>query len=144
LDSATKTSAKWQSGSLPQGFHVDCIPRSRTYITFSGTVGRTRDAFATELHRYTWGGKQHFANVREITIPTELEPLVYPPRGLDDFGKNPLCGSSRISPMKSFLTQSHGGVEPLVWPKAPSPIQSRRLEGSHFGYGADRGAGTRK
>src|SRR5262249_43384487 len=69
-----------------QGFQVDYIPKSRTYISFSGTAAQVRAAFDTEVHRYTWHGRQHFANVRDVAIPVDLEAIVYPPTGLDDFG----------------------------------------------------------
>jgi hypothetical protein len=68
-----------------QGFRIDSAAMSRTYISFTGTAGQVRTTFGTELHRYSLHGKPHFANVREIMIPAELEPLVYSLEGLDDF-----------------------------------------------------------
>jgi hypothetical protein len=68
-----------------QGFRIDFEAKSRTYISFTGTAGQVRTTFGTELHRYSLHGKPHFANVREIMIPAELEPLVYSLEGLDDY-----------------------------------------------------------
>jgi hypothetical protein len=68
-----------------QGFHVDYAAKSRTHISFSGTAGQVRKTLGTDLRYYRVGDKKHFANVSEIEIPMELEPLVYAVRGLDDF-----------------------------------------------------------
>jgi subtilase family serine protease len=68
-----------------QGFHVDHAAKSRTHISFSGTAAQVRGAFHTELHRFNADGKRHFANVREVEIPAQLEPLILTIRGLDDF-----------------------------------------------------------
>jgi hypothetical protein len=80
-DDFTKV-ADWIVG---QGFQIDAVAKSRTYLSFSGTAAQVRDTFGTELHGYILNGKTHFANVREIAIPTDLEPLVYALEGLDDF-----------------------------------------------------------
>jgi len=69
---------------VSQGFQIDFTAKSRTHISFSGTAAQVRAAFGTEVHRYTVNGKPHFANVREIMVPAELEPLVYTIVGLDD------------------------------------------------------------
>ena len=68
-----------------QGFRVEAVARSRTYITFSGTAAQVRDAFRTELHRYRGSARTYFANSTEATIPADLEPLVSSISGLDDF-----------------------------------------------------------
>ena len=60
-----------------QGFQVDYVAKSRTHISFSGSPAQVRKTFGTELHYFQVGGKKHFANVSEIEIPRELEPLVY-------------------------------------------------------------------
>jgi hypothetical protein len=87
-----------------QGFHVDYMPKSRTYISFSGTAAQVRAAFDTEVHRYTWHGRQHFANVRDVAIPVDLESIVYPPTGLDDFGPE---GRITVTPRFTYDDGSH-------------------------------------
>ena len=64
---------------------MDFAANSRTHIAFSGTAAQVRQAFGTELHRYQINGRKHFANTQEISIPAQLEPLVYSLAGLDDF-----------------------------------------------------------
>lgn len=87
-----------------EGFHVDYLSKSRAYLSFSGTAGQVRNALATELHRFTWHGKQHFANIREIMVPAELEPLMYPPMGLDDLQDQPMA---QVRPRLSWNDGSH-------------------------------------
>jgi subtilase family serine protease len=77
--------AKVADWVVSQGFQVDFAADSRTYLTFSGTAAQVRAAFGTELHRYRIDGRVHFANIQEISIPAQLEPLVYSVAGLDDF-----------------------------------------------------------
>jgi uncharacterized protein (TIGR03437 family) len=67
-----------------QGFEVDFRARSRTWIAFSATAGQISQTFRTELHHFRVEGRAHFANVGDVQIPTDLEPLVYAIRGLDD------------------------------------------------------------
>jgi subtilase family serine protease len=69
-----------------QGFQIDDIGRSRTFITFSATAGQLRETFQTEIHRYRAGGRKHFASAREARIPVQLAPLLFTIAGLDDFG----------------------------------------------------------
>lgn len=70
---------------VSQGFRIDSTAKSRTYISFTGTAAHVRNTFGTELHCYQVGGKTHFANVREVAIPIELESMVYTLEGLDNF-----------------------------------------------------------
>jgi hypothetical protein len=69
---------------VSQGFQVDFVAKSRTYISFSGTAAQVRAAFGTEMHRYQISGRPHFANTQEISVPAQLAPLVYSLAGLDD------------------------------------------------------------
>jgi subtilase family serine protease len=73
-----------------QGFLIDGVARSRTFITFSATAGQIRDTFHTEIHRYRAAGRAHFASAREAEVPVDLTPLLFTITGLDDFGfENP-------------------------------------------------------
>ena len=68
-----------------QGFKNVVLSRSRTAVTFTGTVEQVRTAFHTEIHSLSIGGEQHYANVGEIKIPDNLSSLVRNVSGLDDF-----------------------------------------------------------
>jgi uncharacterized protein (TIGR03437 family) len=67
-----------------QGFQIDSAARSRTHITFSGTAGHARRAFGADIHRFHVDGRPRYATVTEAHVPTELAPLIYTLRGLDD------------------------------------------------------------
>ena len=53
-----------------QGFSVDSVARSKTFVRFSGTVGQAEAAFATEIHTYAIpaanGTEKHFAPSRPL------------------------------------------------------------------------------
>ncbi len=72
----------WLEG---QGFTVDPVSRSRTFITFSGNAGEVQSAFGTTIHRYRVNGRAHYANASDPVIPAALSPLVSGIRGLHDF-----------------------------------------------------------
>ncbi len=68
-----------------QGFQVEAVAKSRTYITFNATAGQVRNTFKTELHRYRAEGDSHFANAGDLEVPEALAPLLTAVRGMDDF-----------------------------------------------------------
>lgn len=72
-----------------QGFTVDPVSRSRTFITFSGTAGQVHAAFGTTIHHYKVNGQMHYANSTDLTIPAALSPLVSGIRGMNDFRPKP-------------------------------------------------------
>ncbi len=59
-----------------QGFTVGRVFKNRMAIEFSGTAGQVRNAFATEIHSFTFRGQQFQANVRDPKIPAALAPVV--------------------------------------------------------------------
>jgi subtilase family serine protease len=77
--------AKVTDWVVSQGFQVAFAAKSRTHLSFSGTAAQVRQSFGTEVHRYQVNGRQHYANTQDISIPAQLEPLVYSLSGLDDF-----------------------------------------------------------
>jgi subtilase family serine protease len=68
-----------------QGFTVDEVARSRTYVAFSGTAAQVRSAFGAEIHRFQVNGEAHYANVSDPSLPAPLADLVIGLRGLNDF-----------------------------------------------------------
>ncbi len=87
------------------GFHVNAAYPNKMIIDFSGTAGRVRDAFRTEIHNLTVNGKQHIANMSDPQIPAALAPAVVGVVSLNDFRPRPMykmhtdftfsgCGSS--------------------------------------------------
>jgi hypothetical protein len=58
------------------GFQVNRVSNGRTVIEFTGTAGQVREAFHTEIHRYTVNNEDHWANSSDPQIPTALTPVV--------------------------------------------------------------------
>ena len=59
-----------------QGFSDVVVGAGRTTIEFSGTAGQVRNAFHTEIRKYSLQGKMHFANASDPAIPAALAPVV--------------------------------------------------------------------
>ena len=81
--------ANIQSWLQQQGFSIDRIANSRNSIRFSGTVAQVESAFQTEIHNYRVGGKAHFANATDVSIPAALAGVVQSVRNIDDFRPKP-------------------------------------------------------
>jgi uncharacterized protein (TIGR03437 family) len=84
--------ATWLEG---QGFTVDPVSRSRTFLTFHGTAGQVQSAFNTTIHHYKVNGAMHYANSTDLTIPKALSPLVSSIRGLHDFRPKPQLAKAK-------------------------------------------------
>jgi len=72
-----------------QGFTVDPVSRSRTFLTFSGTAGQVQATFGTAIHSYRVNGQLHYANASDPRIPAALSSLVAGFRGMNDFHPKP-------------------------------------------------------
>jgi subtilase family serine protease len=72
-----------------QGLTMLQVSRSRSWVTFSGSVQQVQAALRTELHRYPVGGEMHFAASREPSVPSAFAGVVMGFRGLDDFRMKP-------------------------------------------------------
>jgi subtilase family serine protease len=77
--------AKVESWLQQQGFTVTGVSRSRSRITFSGSVGQIESAFGTEMHTYTAGGESHFAPSSDLSVPAALLGSVQTVANLSDF-----------------------------------------------------------
>jgi subtilase family serine protease len=85
----TKDLAKVTAWLQSQGLKVDGISRSRTEISFSGSVGQIEYALKTELHGYSVNGEKHFANATDVVLPAAFSAEVLGVRGLNDFRPKP-------------------------------------------------------
>jgi subtilase family serine protease len=98
--------AKVTSWLQSQGLAVDGISRSRTEISFSGTVGQVEYALKTELHNYSIKGEQHFANATDVALPAAFSREVLDVRGLNNFHPKPRF--RRLSPrFTSSISGNH-------------------------------------
>jgi len=59
-----------------QGFQVAKVAAGRGAIEFNGTVAQVRNAFHTEIHKFSVNGEEHIANLSEPSIPAALAPVV--------------------------------------------------------------------
>lgn len=71
------------------GLRVEKTSKSRQFLVFSGTAGQLRDAFHTEIHQYSIGGRAEFANASEIGIPQALAPVIRSISPLNSFYAEP-------------------------------------------------------
>ena len=74
---------------ISQGFNVLDVSPSKTFISFTGTVGQLRTAFNTDIHHVTINGENHMAAVSEPQIPAALASVVAGLNKLDDFKAKP-------------------------------------------------------
>jgi len=59
-----------------QGFQVAKVAAGRSAIEFNGTAGQVRNAFHTEIRKFSVNGEVHIANVSEPAIPAALAAVV--------------------------------------------------------------------
>jgi len=59
-----------------QGFQGIKVAAGRTVIEFSGNVGRVRNAFHTDIHKFLVRGEWRQANISDPQIPVALAPVV--------------------------------------------------------------------
>lgn len=81
-DSDVAKVTAWLTG---QGFTVTGVGRSKTFVTFSGTVATAERAFQTSIHSLTENGEQHIGNVTEPQLPAGLASVTASISGLNDF-----------------------------------------------------------
>jgi subtilase family serine protease len=91
-----------------QGFTVDEISRSRTWITFSGIAAQVEAAFHTSIHMYSVDGQTHYAPSAEPMIPDAFSGVVAAISGLHDFRPRLHSRVRRVGPrLTSSLSGKH-------------------------------------
>jgi hypothetical protein len=68
-----------------QGFQVAKVAAGRNAIEFSGNVAQVRNAFHTEIHKFSVNGEERIANVSEPAIPAALALVVKGVAALNTF-----------------------------------------------------------
>ncbi|HLY41640.1 MAG TPA: protease pro-enzyme activation domain-containing protein [Terracidiphilus sp.] len=86
-----------------QGFSIDTVARSRTFIKFSGNVNQVENAFQTQMHYFNVQGARHFAPATELSVPTAIAPTVAAITNLSDFRPH-----SQHIPRRSFTSGQTG------------------------------------
>ncbi len=91
-----------------QGFTVDEIARSRTWISFSGIAAQFDAAFHTSIHNYVVDGKTHYAPSADPSIPDAFAGVVAAVSGMHDFRPQPKSYALKVSPhLTSNLSGNH-------------------------------------
>jgi len=102
---------KVQAWLEQQGFSVDAVARSRTFIRFSGNVNQVEQAFRTEMHYYKIDGQQRFAPSAELSVPAAIAPTIESIRNLSDFRPRPMHTRGNIQrPRTAFTSGISGSV----------------------------------
>ncbi len=105
--------ARVQSWLEQQGFRVDSVARSLTFITFSGTAAQVEQAFSTEMHSYAvpFNGtvEHHIAPATELSLPAALAPVVLGVRNMDDFRPHPMKKASPEALANPAFTSATSG-----------------------------------
>lgn len=76
---------KVQTWLEQQGFTIDSVARSKTFIQFSGSVAQFEIAFQTQMHYYQAQGNRHFAPSSQLAVPSAFAGTVETIRGVSDF-----------------------------------------------------------
>ena len=72
-----------------QGFTVTQIPASNDRIVFSGTAAQVNAVFQTQMHKYLFHGKQHWANSTDISLPQAIAGMALGVWHLNTFRPEP-------------------------------------------------------
>lgn len=72
-----------------QGFHVDRVSNSRSWVVFSGNSSQVEQAFHTQMHQFQMNGATHLANATATQIPQALTRVVRGVMSLNDFFSKP-------------------------------------------------------
>ncbi len=104
----------WLQG---HGFEVHGVSASGMVVDFSGTAGKVRSAFSTEIHNLSVHGESHIANMQNPQIPAALGNVVVGINSLHDFHPKPSnhgVSAAHIDPVSRATV-------PAAAPGAPSP-----------------------
>ena len=97
-----------------QGFNIDEVARSRSWIAFSGTAEQVESAFHTEIHHYVVDGALHYAPAKEPSVPSAFGDVVLGLRSLDDFRWRPRLKTRRAH-FTSSITGNHFLTPDDIW-----------------------------
>src|SRR5277367_1380359 len=102
---ADADAAQVQQWLQSQGFTVHEVSQSRRFIAFSGNASQVENAFATEMHTYSYKGQSFISNSTNIQIPTALQAVV---KGAVRLHSDPKASSSALLGTKVHFKKSKG------------------------------------
>jgi len=91
------------------GFSVDQVSGSKSWIRFSGNAGQVENAFQTQIHQYSVKGVTKYANATNLSIPAALGPAVTGVVSMNNFLSSP----QHTAPAKVARNQS-GKLVPVA------------------------------
>lgn len=83
----------WLSG---QGFTIDEIANSATFVRFSGTAAQAQAAFSTSIHNVSVNGVTYYANLTDASVPAAIGGVVSGITGLHNFKVKPHVITRRV------------------------------------------------
>jgi subtilase family serine protease len=81
------------------GFSIGPAAKGKMTIDFSGSASQVQQAFHTPIHKFVVNGEEHWANVKDPSIPTALAPAVVGVASLHNFFPKP---QSIVRPAKQM------------------------------------------
>lgn len=91
-----------------EGFSIDHVANSKSFIQFSGTAGQVQQAFHTQIHKYVVNGISHWANATDPQIPAALSSVIAGVATLYDFAKKPQL----VKSPQAFTALAASGKKP--------------------------------
>jgi trimeric autotransporter adhesin len=101
------------------GFSIDRIHPGKTVLEFSGTTGQVRQAFHTEIHRYSVNGELHNANSSDPQIPQALAPVIAGFASLSDFHPQ---SNLKVLGTAQYSTQTHQANPQWTYPASSKGV----------------------
>ena len=113
-----------------EGFTVERVARSRTWIGFSGTASEVDHAFHTQIHQYLENGKEYYANTTNPSIPAALSGIVMGIRGLNDFRMKPRSRASGPGPRNTMNGQHQIAPDDFATIYDIAPLYAAGIDGA--------------
>lgn len=113
-----------------EGFTVQQVARSRTWIQFSGTAGQVERAFHTPIHSFQNNGEVHYANTTNPSIPAALAGIVRGVRGLNNYRLKPRSLQQGLGPRNTTNGQHQIAPDDLATIYDITPLYSAGMNGA--------------
>jgi subtilase family serine protease len=122
-----------------QGFTITNVANGKTSITFDGTVAQVQAAFATSIHSLSVNGETHFANITNVSVPSQFSGVVSGVTGLHDFRLQPRVHPSLVKPAFTSSVSGNHYTAPgdMYVIYNMEPLLSAGINGAGVGTGAN-------